>query len=95
MKISIIYKGNFQIFKAVNDLKIRWVEFVAGVWDLLLLTHSAAFLSILHTYTNVLKPFVTNVYFRQRQFSSSVLFPLLSCNIYNEFPANTNKIILK
>jgi hypothetical protein len=76
-------------------LMLRWAETVAGIWDFLLLTHCVAFISILQTYTNILQPFVTNVYFRQRQFRPSVLFSLLSCNIYNEFPANINSVNIK
>ena len=88
-------KGNLPIFTAVKGLRLGWAEIVAGIWDFVLLTRCAAFISIVQTYTNIKKPFVTNVYFRQRQFSSSVLFSLLSCNIYNELLTNINSINIR
>jgi hypothetical protein len=63
--------------------------------DILLLTYFEAFISMLQTFINILKPSVTNVDFKQKQFSSTELFSVSSCNIYNKFRAHAHSMYIK
>jgi hypothetical protein len=64
-------------------LVLGWPETVNGVLDIVLLTYIDLFVLFLQTYANIQELSITGAYFKQRNFSSSQLFNVPSCNIFS------------